>query len=96
MTVNVPMVSLTGLNMTTQTQELPKTKVGVLQENPVVDQPEKDPLIAQGEENVVYLGVLLLVIGISTAVGLLSRRLDYAVLFSFIFSAVIIAVLMVL
>lgn len=82
--------------MTTQTQELPKPKVGALQENPVVDQPEKDPLIAQGEENIAYLGILLLAIGIAAVVGLLSRRLDYAILFSFIFSVVIIAVLMVL
>ena len=90
------MISLTGLNMTTQTQESPKPKVGALQENPVVDQPEKDPLIAQGEENIVYLGVLLLAIGIATGVGLLSRRLDYAITFSFLISVVIIAILMIL
>lgn len=82
--------------MTIQTQELPEPKVGALQENPVVDQPEKDPLIAQNEENIVYLGVLLLAIGIATAVGLLSRRLDYAIIFSFLVSVVLIAVLLVL
>lgn len=81
--------------MKTQTQEIPEPKVGALQENPGVD-PEKDPLIAQGEENIAYLGILLLAIAIATVVGLLSRRLDYAILFSFIFSVVIIAVLMAL
>lgn len=89
------MVSLTGLNMTTQTPELLELKVGALQENPVVDQPE-DPLVAQGEENIVYLGVLLLAIGIATAVGLLSRRLDYAIIFSFLVSVVIITILIIL
>lgn len=81
---------------TKTTQELPEPKVGASQENPVVDQPEKDPLIAQGEENVVYLGVLLLAIGIATGVGLLTRRLDYAIIFSFLLSVVIIAILMIL
>lgn len=90
------MASFTGLNMTTQTQELPEPKVRVLQENPVVDQPEKDPLIAQGEENIVYLGVLLLAIGIATVVGFLTHRLEYAIIFSFILSVVIIAILMIL
>lgn len=81
---------------TKTTQELPEPKVGASQENPVVDQPEKDPLIAQGEENVVYLGVLLLAIGITTGVGLLTRRLDYAIIFSFLLSVVIIAILIIL
>ncbi len=90
------MVSLTDLNMTIQTQKLQELKVGALQENSVVDQPEKDSLIAQGEENIVYLGVLLLAIGITTVVGLLSRRLDYTIIFSFLLSVVIIAILMIL
>jgi hypothetical protein len=90
------MVSLTGLNMTTQTQELPEPKVGALQKNLVVDQPKKDPLIAHGEENIVYLGVLLLAISIAAVVGILSRRLDYAIILSFLFSFVIIAILIIL
>lgn len=90
------MASFTGLNMTTQTQELPEPKVRVLQENPVVDQPEKDPLIAHGEENIAYLGVLVLAIGIATAVGVLSRRLDYAIIISFFVSVVMIAILLIL
>lgn len=82
--------------MTTQTQELPKLKASALQENPAVDLPQKDPLIAQGEEHIVYLGVFLLAIGLATVVGLLSRRLDYAIIFSLLLSVVIIAMLMIL
>lgn len=81
--------------MTTQTQELQEPKVGAIQENPAVEQPEKDPLIAQGEENVVYLGVLLLAISSVAAIGILSRRLDYAIIFSLLLSAVIIAILII-
>lgn len=89
------MVSLTGLDMTTQTQELQAPKVGAIQENPAVDQPEKDPLIAQREENVVYLGVLVLALGSVLVIGILSRRLDYAIVFASLLSAVIIAVLII-
>jgi hypothetical protein len=90
------MVSLTGLDMTTQTQELPEPKVVALQENPAVDPPEKDPLIAKGEEHIVYFGVLLLAVGIVTVIGILSRRLDYALIFGFLLSAVIIAILLIM
>lgn len=82
--------------MTTHTQELLKPKANALQANPAVDLPQEDPLIAQGEEPIVYLGVFLLAISLTIVVGLLSRRLDYAIIFSLLLSVVIIAILMFL
>jgi len=53
-------------------------------------------LIAKGEEHIVYFGVLLLAVGIVTVIGILSRRLDYALIFAFLLSAVIIAILIIM
>lgn len=64
--------------------------------NPSVDTPQKDPLIAGGLENFIYVGAFLLIIGVVTLIGFLSNRLEYALIFALTLSFVLIAFLLTL
>jgi len=67
-----------------------------IQENPSVNPPEKDPLIAGALEHFIYIGAFVLIIGIITLIGFLSNRLEYALIFALILSFLLIAVLLTL
>ncbi|WP_206817140.1 hypothetical protein [Chroococcus sp. FPU101] len=54
------------------------------------------PLINRAEERLVYVGVVLLAIAIAVVLGLLSRRLDIAILISLALSAFLIVVLLMI
>jgi hypothetical protein len=47
-------------------------------------------LINRGEENVVYVGVFLIAIGLVAAVGIVSRKIEHALVFAIFITAVII------
>lgn len=54
-------------------------------------QAQTDPLISQGGENLVYVGVVLVAIGLVVAVGILSPRIEHAVIFAILLSITLIA-----
>ncbi|MFN6562950.1 MAG: hypothetical protein RMY28_024595 [Nostoc sp. ChiSLP01] len=54
----------------------------------------KDPLIARNLQKEQYVGILGLAIALIAAVGFLSRRVEYAIIFAVLLSAVLIAFLL--
>ncbi len=57
----------------------------------IAEQPtQKDPLMNYKAEHLIYAGVFLLVIGLIIIVGVLSRKLEYALLFATSLSLVLI------
>lgn len=52
---------------------------------------QKDPLIAKGLQKEQYIGVVTLAIAIIAAVGVISRRIEYALVVAFVLSFVLIA-----
>lgn len=53
----------------------------------------EDPLIDQGAENAVYIGILLLGIVLTVAVGIFSNRAKVAILLALFLSAMLIAII---
>lgn len=51
-----------------------------------------DPLINQGGEDTVYIGVGLLAITIILVLGIVNRRIEYAILFSVLLAIVLILI----
>ncbi|WP_088888885.1 hypothetical protein [Leptolyngbya ohadii] len=49
-----------------------------------------NPLINQNGQDIIYLGMGLMAIVVILVIGLLSRRMEYAIVFSLILAAVII------
>jgi hypothetical protein len=85
------MISLKDSDTTIPVRELQQLQFKKLQEKPSVEPVPKDPLIAWNLDRVIYIGVFLLAISILVAVGLLSRRFEYALLFALVLSALLIA-----
>jgi hypothetical protein len=50
-----------------------------------------DPLIAKGWEKIAYVGSFLLVLAVVAIVGIVSRRIEYAILLALSLSVVLIA-----
>lgn len=59
-------------------------------------QPPADPLINQGGEDIIYLGVGLLAVVLVLIAGILSRRIEVAVILSLVIAAVMIALAVLL
>lgn len=53
---------------------------------------QSDPLISHSGEDTVYIGVGLLAIVIIMTIGIVNRRIEYAIVFSVILAAVIILI----
>lgn len=85
------MISLKDSDASIQVRELQQLQFKKLQEKPSVEPVPKDPLIAWNLDRVIYVGVFLLAVSILVAVGLLSRRVEYALLFALVLSALLIA-----
>lgn len=60
-------------------------------QKPSVGATNSDPLIAKGGEKIVYMGCFLLVIGLVAIVGVVSRRIEYAILLALVLSVILIA-----
>jgi len=76
-------------------QELPapNNSPSTIEEAPA---PGKDPLIARGLQTEQYLGIIALAIALVAVVGFVSRRVEYAIVFALIVSAVLIALFLVI
>ncbi|MBD2680654.1 MULTISPECIES: hypothetical protein [Nostoc] len=72
-------------------QELPPPRA--IEETPVTGK-NQDPLIARNLQKEQYVGILGLAIALVAAVGFFSRRFEYAIIFAFFLSAIIIAFLL--
>ncbi|MFN6515186.1 MAG: hypothetical protein RMY29_011915 [Nostoc sp. CreGUA01] len=68
-------------------QELPSPRA--IQETPPAGI-NKDPLIARNLQKEQYIGILGLAIALVAAVGVLSRRVEYAIIFTIVLSAILI------
>ncbi|WP_445633451.1 DUF3285 domain-containing protein [Nostoc sp. DSM 114161] len=71
-------------------QELPSPRA--IQETP--PPATKDPLIARNLQKEQYVGIIGLAIALIAAVGFFSRRVEYAIIFAVILSAILIAFLL--
>ncbi|MFN6569691.1 hypothetical protein A6770_20345 [Nostoc minutum NIES-26] len=69
-------------------QELPSPRA--IQEAPPLGT-DKDPLIAHNLQKEQYVGIIALAIALVAAVGFFSRRVEYAIVFAVILSAILIA-----
>ncbi|MBW4556898.1 MAG: hypothetical protein KME59_13300 [Trichormus sp. ATA11-4-KO1] len=65
-----------------------------IQESPSTEPIQQDPLIAKGWQREQYIGIAILVISLVAAVGYFSRRFEYALLFAFTLSIILIAFLL--
>lgn len=67
----------------------------LLSERPIEEAPARgtnqDKLIAHGLQKEQYIGIFGLAIALIAAVSLLSRRVEYAIIFAFFLSAILIA-----
>ncbi|WGV23176.1 hypothetical protein [Halotia branconii] len=61
-----------------------------IEEIPASKETPPDPLIAKRLQRGQYVGVVILAVGLIAAVGYLSRRFEYALLFAFALSIVLI------
>lgn len=52
--------------------------------------PQSDSLIDKAGENAIYIGLCLLIVMVSVAIGILNRRVEYAVLFSLVLAGMLI------
>jgi hypothetical protein len=57
------------------------------------DETTQDPLIAQGTDDVIYIGVFLLAIVATIAIGILNGRLRIAILMALFLSGILIALI---
>ncbi|MEA5513619.1 hypothetical protein [Nodularia sp. UHCC 0506] len=65
-----------------------------IQEHPSQEPSQQDSLIAKGWQREQYIGITILLISLIAAVGYFSRRFEYALLFAFIFSIILIVFLL--
>lgn len=79
--------------MTLSTPGLPAPErlIGTIQENPSVDTTQKDPMIERGLEDWQYAGILAIAVGLVALVGVLSRRVEHAIMFAIVLSVILIA-----
>ncbi len=54
---------------------------------------QSDPLISQGSDMAIYIGLFLLVAAASLAIGAVNRKIEYALLFAFTLAIIMTAVL---
>ena len=78
-----------SLEIVLQIQLLQKLGIFIAQTNQTPIPPQSDSLIDKAGENSIYIGLFLLIIMISFAVGFFNRRVEYAVLFSIVLSAML-------
>ncbi len=60
-------------------------------ETPLPNNQQQDPLIAKNLQREQYIGIFSLAITLIAAVGIISRRVEYAILFAVVLSLVLIA-----
>jgi hypothetical protein len=78
------------MNLQIQKLSTPKRSPGIIQENPSPGNNPQDSLIAKGWQREQYIGIAILFIALITAIGFISRRFEYALLFALALSIVLI------
>ncbi len=73
---------------------VPKRTPGTIQEIPSPGITPKDSLIAKGWQHEQYIGISILLLGLVAIVGFFSRRFEYALLFAFVLSIILIVFFM--
>lgn len=68
----------------------PQRSPRIIQQISTPDTPSRNPLITKNWQREQYLGISILLISLIAAVGFLSRRLEYALLFAIALSIVLI------
>ncbi|MEG3439935.1 hypothetical protein V0288_22600 [Pannus brasiliensis CCIBt3594] len=53
--------------------------------------PNNAPLVDSGAQNIIYIGLFLLVIAVTFVIGIISKKLEYALIFAATLSAILIA-----
>ncbi|WP_315791024.1 hypothetical protein [Fischerella sp. JS2] len=81
-------------------QKLPNSNSSYLAqkiiETPQQNGQQQDPLIAKGLQKEQYIGIFSLAIAMIAAVGIISRRVEYAILFAIFLSLILIAIFLVI
>lgn len=62
----------------------------IVQQVPTPNTTPKDPLISKGWQREQYIGISILFISLIAAIGFLSRRFEYALIFAFALSVALI------
>ncbi|QLE59255.1 hypothetical protein [Nostoc sp. TCL26-01] len=73
----------------TEKSSLKQTSI-IVQQVPAPDTTPQDPLISKGWQREQYIGISILFISLIAAVGFLSRRFEYALIFAFALSIALI------
>lgn len=53
-----------------------------------IEQQQKDPLIDYGAEHLIHFGIFLIVVASAIVIGMLSRKLEHALIFSFVLTII--------
>ena len=58
-----------------------------------IESQPKDPLIDYGAEHLIYFGAFLIIVAIAIILGMISSKLEYAIVFSLVLSVILMAFL---
>ena len=78
-----------SLEIVLQIRLLQKIGIFVAQTNQSPLPSQSDSLVDKAGENIIYVGLCLLIVMVSIAIGILNRRLEYAVLFSLVLAGML-------
>lgn len=78
-----------SLEIVLQTRLLQKIEIFVAQTNQSPLPPQSDSLVDKAGENAIYIGLFLLIVMISFAIGIFNRRVEYAILFSLVLAGML-------
>ena len=54
-----------------------------------IEQQQKDPLIDYDAEHLIYFGIFLVIVAIAIIIGMLSRKLEHALIFSLVLTIIL-------
>jgi hypothetical protein len=78
------------MSLPTEEFPLPKQSPGTIREVPAPGATPNDSLIAKGWQKEQYIGVAILFVGLIAAIGFISRRFEYALVFAISLSIILI------
>jgi hypothetical protein len=71
-------------------ESFPAKQLRTIQEVPTTQKPNNETLVAKGWQRQQYIGIAILFFSVIAAVGFFSRRFEYALIFAFFLSLVLI------
>ena len=78
-----------SLEIVFQIQILQQLGIFIAQTNQTPIPSQSDSLVDKAGENAIYIGLCLLIIMVSVAIGILNRRVEYAILFSLVLAGML-------